>query len=214
MKTFAQLGNASSDSKHCNNSICSRVSVLFLASCPSAVLWRVVSIVVDAVKRLSFRFFTHVCEEVIKLIPPFTNSNSSASIVWKGFVSWIKASSPHCDPNIVNSGTGVSMGSSPLRDKLPLQAPAGSRNSSLKHTVKKHDFFSTVASAITHGVPSTRSNTERSVFRDNKSSKSLSDERYFGRHCIGSFIALFSSGRRAVTRARCDFTMSCPTVNA
>ncbi len=68
---------------------------------PSAIIWRVISIVVDAIKRVFWRrTFSHVGEEIGKVTPSFAYGYSTTSIVHKGRVVLPSASVVHLIPRI------------------------------------------------------------------------------------------------------------------
>ncbi len=78
------------------------VRKLFFARGPSAVLGRVVAIVVDAVKRVLFAGARpHVGIEVLERCPSITNLNAARSIVFVGSVLRKKTSAAHAIPNLV-----------------------------------------------------------------------------------------------------------------
>src|SRR4030067_2001860 len=101
---LTESGNEISHTKDCSNPIVSTFSVLFLARGPSAVFWRIVSIIVDSVYRLSVRFLTHICKESIKFFPSFADLDSSATVVWKGVLVWVSATFSHLAPKDVGLG--------------------------------------------------------------------------------------------------------------
>ena len=212
---FTQLGNASSAPKHCNDSVVSAVPVLFFDGGPLAVLRRVVSIIVNSVKRFSVWLLSHVSNEVLKLLPTFTNSDSTTTVIREGFVSRIAASVMHPAPKNVNSGTTVSMGTASLRDKLSLQATTGSGGAPYEIIVKCFNHVSAIALAFACRMTLTAWKFDPlSLPEHNKLSKPSSGWYRFSRHmnCIRD--SMFSSGLRAATRARCELTTPCRIVNA
>lgn len=83
-KNLTKLGNTCGNSTNRKDSIPSRVSRLLLCCSPSAILLAVSKIVIFPVNGKANRLFPHVLKEVLKLLPPVTNSNSSSSV---GFIS-------------------------------------------------------------------------------------------------------------------------------
>lgn len=65
---------------------------------PSAIFWRVVAVVVYAIKRHSIRPWPHVGKKVLKLGPAIADRYTSAAIVLKLFAFWIVAALAHGYP--------------------------------------------------------------------------------------------------------------------
>lgn len=59
----------------------SRIALLFRWGSPTAVPSNVVSIIVDAFKRLPRRSLAHICQEVLELAPPRLNADAPLLIV-------------------------------------------------------------------------------------------------------------------------------------
>lgn len=89
-------GHRLTESRYADSYSC--VSVLFRSRGPSAVLGRVVAVVVDAIKRTSRRARTHVCKEVLEGLPSVADSNASPSVSTKPRVRDSVASRPHGFP--------------------------------------------------------------------------------------------------------------------
>lgn len=94
---FSQAFSLSVDSHH---SVASGVSALDYCRGPNAILWGVVTVVINSLKRVLSRWLaTHVRQEVIKRIhPPLTDANAPASVAGESFVVWFVASALHGMP--------------------------------------------------------------------------------------------------------------------
>lgn len=85
--------------------IAASVSALFFRSCPPAVFWLVVAIVVwITVYGLAFRTVAHVGKEVCKNKPAITNTNTSAAVATVATVAFVVAAASHPDPCLVCAG--------------------------------------------------------------------------------------------------------------
>lgn len=81
---------------------CRSVSCLSRASGPLAVLWRVRSIVVNAINlMLTAWSWPHVCDEVRKLAPSLANDNATSAPLGVSVVVWIFASCFHVQPSTI-----------------------------------------------------------------------------------------------------------------
>jgi hypothetical protein len=75
----------------------------FLGGKPATVGGFVIPIWVDAIKFVfAFWSFAHVREKISKILPAFTNRNSSTSIIVKPSVTSTSATVPHSPPGIVS----------------------------------------------------------------------------------------------------------------
>lgn len=90
------------------------VSKLLLWCRPTAVIRRVVAVVVDAIKRplmlMSRRSGTHVSEEVFKLLPAVADSDASTTVVCKAMLLRVVATCKHLIPDEVFRGLDVCFG--------------------------------------------------------------------------------------------------------
>lgn len=85
----------------------SSVAVLRRKICPTAILFAIAFIVVDAVKCcFGIRAWAHIFVEVFKAFPSFAHRDSSTTVVLVGVVSGIVASLKHTVPNLVFRGFG------------------------------------------------------------------------------------------------------------
>lgn len=108
---------------------------LGFSSRPSAVFWRVWSIVVDSIYRMAIGSRTHVFSEGFKALPALTESDSPASVVFKNSRFWIAASRPHREPCSISSGFRH-----PMFDRSDLKATAASRPIG-HHVALNHESF-------------------------------------------------------------------------
>lgn len=80
----------------------SSILSLLLGCGPSTVVRLVVAVVVDTIKRIPFRSFSHVLIKIFKRFKPaFANLNSTPSIVLVITVSWICTALFHASPNLI-----------------------------------------------------------------------------------------------------------------
>src|SRR3990167_6468888 len=216
MKDFAQLGNASSYTTDCGNPIVSTVPVLFFSGGPLAILWRIIFTIVDSIYRLALRLFSHVSKKVLKHLPPFADLYSSTTVVWKGVLVWVSASVLHLTPNEVSLG---------LFDCMSMLKIKSDSNFGLKKSARfcvtvsenpcsnRYDR-STITKTSTHCfMSSIWFYVRRSVSNHNELSKPGSWWHRLKRHGNRILNVVFSSGRRAVTRARCEYDLFTKTVN-
>jgi hypothetical protein len=97
----ASLGSSSSAGRQPTQAS-GAISVLLLASGPSAIRWRVVTVVVNAINGILSRPFAHVGHETSERCPPpFTDRNTPATISRIGGMLWIQAALLHRNPDLV-----------------------------------------------------------------------------------------------------------------
>lgn len=77
------------------------VSILRMSSGPMAVLRSIVTVIVDTFKRKAGWGFAHVSHEVLKLQPPFANSNTSAAVPMIVRVGWSQTPRFHIGPHAI-----------------------------------------------------------------------------------------------------------------
>lgn len=76
-----------------------RIAHLFSTCSPSTVARFVVSIVINSIKGMNFGWAqSHIGQEVIELVPSFTDSDSSCAITVKHWLACIAASTIHIKP--------------------------------------------------------------------------------------------------------------------
>lgn len=100
-KAFAPFGFGHTDSVKCKNPIVAFVILLLCSSSPTAVFFRIIRVIVDAIKLMCGRWsFPHVSNECLKRLPIFANFNSPSTVSCKATGFRILASSFHASPNI------------------------------------------------------------------------------------------------------------------
>lgn len=98
---------------------------LLLLRTPFAVARFIVSIVVDAVKRMSIRgWHPHVLDKTVNILPTCANRNAASTITAVGSFFRICASSPHLFPYAVQRVIGHAVRPIHLRGNILLQTPA------------------------------------------------------------------------------------------
>lgn len=190
-----------------DNNVIASVSRLFFGRRPLAVTWFVVSVVVDALKRFSFRFFTHVLKEVRKDFPSFAYRYSTSSVIGIIYSVFTLASFNHAAPsNRSSTGLGtckVTVSSIAKLNAFHHEAAARLCMSASQFIIGDRCKVTTYTPADTVGAFRYRNDRIR---KHNKPSKCFSDDVYFRRHGVTSFIdAVLSSGRSAVTGAHYEF---------
>lgn len=86
------------------------VSRLYFGCIPDTIFLGVSKIVVSPFQRQSKRRIAHVCVEVFKRAPSFTNPNAASTIIFIAFIIWIEAALKHVAPNDVNWSPKLSVG--------------------------------------------------------------------------------------------------------
>ena len=83
---------------------------LFGSSRPSAVARFVMPVVVDSIKRKSWRAATHVCQERAEIVSPaFADGDSTGAVILVGGILRIRAASFHVAPARILGGIGGSV---------------------------------------------------------------------------------------------------------
>jgi hypothetical protein len=90
--------------------------VLFLPCRPSAIGWFVAAAIVDPIKRLSLRTFSHIVIEGLKIVPSLTYRHSAASVVLVLTMLPVLASSKHGTPRDVFRGVRHAMSRGAIAD--------------------------------------------------------------------------------------------------
>ena len=113
---------------------------------PSAIIGRIGSVVINAVKRFVVWPFAHVCVEVRKaLLPSTTDGNSTASVVFKRFRVRVQASVQHGLVKPIQLRMRCAMRDRRLARSVFLQAPA--RPGSAFQAILADDYCSTAFTA-------------------------------------------------------------------
>jgi len=117
----------------CNLNCLAAVSALLKCSCPTAITWLVIAIVVYAVYGVGeSRAFAHISEKVSEVSPPLTHRDSASAIILKPAVVYSVAPPKHCAPTPVRrcpwaTPARVSMFGHPDSGNLVMQTAARSR---------------------------------------------------------------------------------------
>jgi hypothetical protein len=75
--------------------------LLLLRRCPTAILFTVITVVVDTIERAAVRALAHVGEEVLEREPSTANFDAATSVVGEPRVCRPSASSNHTGPSFV-----------------------------------------------------------------------------------------------------------------
>lgn len=97
--------------------IVSLIPRLHFTAGPTAILWCVGAVIVNAINGMIVRTFPHICKEVRKCIPSFANIYAACAIVFIPWLIRIKASHSHAFPYLI----GRSSGHSVLYEMLPFR---------------------------------------------------------------------------------------------
>lgn len=129
------------------------ISALFSRSRPSAVLWAIVAVIVNAVYGVSSAGpFAEIGYEVLEASsPPLAHFDSTTTVSGEGCTIHIFASLNHTRPDRVFSGPRTSVGGSMFFGScscpLSLKAPATRNGSVNERTGGGDSFFSAIANA-------------------------------------------------------------------
>lgn len=110
-RAFRPVGNAESFAEVGKPMVATEIAKLLHASCPAAIAWFVISVVVFAVNAvLGRRTIPHVGIEVGKRVPPSpANANAATAVPPKGFVGLTVAAINHVCPRPVFGRISESM---------------------------------------------------------------------------------------------------------
>lgn len=104
-KRFAPLNNRHADTVIFDNTAGRPVASLLFSRSPSAVVWFIVTIIVDSFKCVACcRLFSHVCKEIGKRHPLFAHSDTATSIPTIVRRTWGQAPTLHCLPCCIRAG--------------------------------------------------------------------------------------------------------------
>jgi hypothetical protein len=100
------------------NSSTNRASIvlLFFSGCPPKVIGRVITVIIDAIKRAVWWRQSNIKNKVLGVVPAFTDNNSTTSVVFIRRMVRVVTTSHHIAPSLVNSvkrlwvfGAGIAM---------------------------------------------------------------------------------------------------------
>lgn len=103
------LGNSFGFPKDSQPDIIPGVVLLLNQSCPIAIFWAVVSVVISTLQSHSIWAFAHIVDKVFKVLPSFTDLYSTPSVPFKRLVFFNGASPPHVIPRLVFCGSRKTM---------------------------------------------------------------------------------------------------------
>lgn len=218
---LAQFGETSSYSSNRNNVIGSFISPLASGCRPHTIGWLIIAIVIQAFNPPAFLSVAHVGDEVLERVEPaFANSYTSPPIMVKIDGGWTEAPCFHAFPYPINSlwlpavAASIPMLKSTRGELLCPLASTGLRPSAHNICKRNGSYIPAIAVENTSpAYPSRRVALRQPFFSCNKSSKSATDDIYFGRHNGVRSLFMFSGGRPASTGARCDYLQSKESVN-
>lgn len=131
------------------------VSILFLASSPSAIAGLVVAVIVDAVNRvLGRRSRPHVRNKILEPVPSLADLDSSGSVVWVVFAISVLASLNHGCPDFVGRRVRRSVSCTSCPRKRSFEATAAFGVPVLDRRKPYFALVAAVASAKPDGIPS------------------------------------------------------------
>jgi hypothetical protein len=134
-----------------NKYVCGFVVHLFEASCPSAIMWAVVAVIVNSVKRvMRGRPGPHISNEPAKIMPPTANGDSPSAVAMKQTVRVIGAPLQHVRPDHVFAGNAHSVRRSFASSAGGggfLQTPARLYVSGLQSIATNRGYFAALAKA-------------------------------------------------------------------
>jgi hypothetical protein len=108
-------------------------SFTFPSWMPTAIRRFVIAIRINPIDVIGrIRAFAHICKEVFKSLPAFTDGDSSSSVVFERILRWNCASTPHALPNAVGWSwpdhlfgiSGLSVSSGGTAYSASLETPA------------------------------------------------------------------------------------------
>ncbi len=153
-KTFCPIGYAKAFSIELNHAHTAGVSALLFACCPAAIVWLVISLVVDTVNTvIDGRSFSHIRYEVFKGISPSpANDNAPGSVIRKSRRLPTMAPANHTSPSgIFVEQWRIRIACSMLPCSFVRAASAAFCGSARKCITIANGNGSTIASAFKHG---------------------------------------------------------------
>jgi hypothetical protein len=123
------------------------VSSLSIDISPSAIVWAVVLVSIDTIKRHSFGPLAHIGKKVFKYLPSVTDFNSSCSVSIKSLVFGIITSTAHVLPRNPRWRQGHSMSGHGNAMALATEASARSHQPPLKRITANFFGLAAVAAA-------------------------------------------------------------------
>lgn len=200
IESLAKLDDASSNTIDSKDSIVTSVPSLLSSRRYPNVSGLIVSVVVNSFDSHAARHFTHVGTKMqVTVSPPGANLDAPASVIVKACVRWIGASSNHVAPN------GIEFCRTVDEQNVVPEASTRGRVASPQSIISDNHKCSAFTQAAAGGISVPVAVDVVGPNADNSQSceSSTNRDRFFGRHSVGYFNVVFSSGRSASTGARC-----------
>lgn len=118
---------------------------------PSAVFWRISSVIVDSIYASSDGRFAHIDEKVLERLPSITNGDSTTTVSGIPIVLWITASPAHLHPDSISarpSANRIAMRSFHCRRRLAMNASARCGVSRFQVASGDNDFRPAITAAF------------------------------------------------------------------
>ncbi len=178
-ETFAKFRYASCHSVDSNNSVASRVPILFFDCCPSTIRFLVISIFIwKSIKAFSWRTFSHIFQKVFKTSPLKTNLYTASSVHIEKLTVGIGAPRHHVIPNTINFGTAFPVSAESFMHQFLTQASTRQRISRLDRIIPHCQYGSATANRYALRLLISLANVRRCLSDYLEPSKCFSDERY------------------------------------
>lgn len=126
----------------------SLIFVLLRTTCPFAIRWAVVSVIVLSFDAESFGANSHVVGKQLKSPPSFAHADSPASVVLERIIFWIPAPLANITPRPVKVVAGHAMRLSDEGKDFGLQTSARTRSSTKYASGEYPDLNSAIANAV------------------------------------------------------------------
>lgn len=148
-------------------SIRSSIGVLFFTSSPAAVFWRIPLVIIESLKRVFSRAWSHVLVKGFKgLFPGFADCDAPSSIVTKGLASRITTAVDHVSPSSIFRRMSHSVREITQADIME-QAPTAFNSSPTKICRGYFMSLTAIAKGQPKGISMPRSNTARNYQASN-----------------------------------------------
>ena len=121
------------------------ISLLLLSRSPSAILWLVVAVIIDPIKRLVLWAFTHVGKKIAEIFPAPTNAYSVSSVIPEMLMFGVARSLEHGVPTFIGWTRSPHRGMSMLKS---FETSARTSPARLKFTADNGCACTAIAPAI------------------------------------------------------------------
>jgi hypothetical protein len=155
--------------------VISLIDALNFAARPFAIFLAVMAVIVSTLKRHAFGRQSHICVEVLKLVPALADSNPASAVSFKAFDVGIAASIEHGIPHKMDWSFAHAVSSVSVSRRISATETAARLRVSISKTCSNHLGF---VSAIAVAQPSsrTRANAPRNSADSHQLSKPLSSK--------------------------------------